>query len=58
MDAMHMSHSPEQWRLFIDASKKILKLVLWHYENKLLSIPVAYASSTKETYTAINNVLV
>jgi len=25
MDAMHMRHSPEQWRLFIDASKTILK---------------------------------
>jgi len=24
MDAMHMRHSPEHWRLFIDASKKSL----------------------------------
>ena len=25
MDAMRMRHSPEQWRLFIGASKQVLK---------------------------------
>jgi len=58
MDAMHMRHSPEQWRLFIDASKTSLKAVLLHNGNKLPSIPVAYVSSTKETYTTMNNILV
>ena len=58
MDAMHKGHSPEQWRLFIDASKTSLKAVLLHNENKLPSIPVAYAPSTKETYTTMNNILV
>ena len=53
-----MSHSPEQWRLFIDASKTSLKAVLLHNGNKLLSIPVAFAPSTKEMYTAMNNILV
>jgi len=53
-----MSHSPEQWRLFIDASKTSLKAVLLHNGNKLPSIPVAYAPSIKETYTAMNNILV
>jgi hypothetical protein len=48
MDAMHMKHSSEQWRLFIDASKKSLKAVLLHNGNKLPSIPVAYAPSTKK----------
>ena len=48
-DAMHMGHSPEQWRLFIDASKTSLKAVLLHNGNKLPFIPVAYAPSTKET---------
>jgi len=57
-DAMHMRHRPEQWRLFIDASKTSLKAVLLHNENKLPSIPVAYAPSTKETYTTMNNILV
>jgi len=58
MDVMHMRHSPGQWRLFIDASKTSLKAVLLHDGNKLPSIPVAYAPSTKETYITMNNILV
>jgi len=58
MDAMHMRHSPEQWRLFIDASKTSLKAVLLHNGNKLPPYPVAYAPSTKETHTTMNNILV
>ena len=58
MDAMHMRHSCEQWQLFIDVSKTSLKAVLLHNGNKLPSISVAYTPSTKETYTAINNILV
>ena len=58
MDAMHLRQSPEQWRLFIDASKQVLKAVLLHNGNKLPSIPVTYAPSTKETYTTMNNILV
>ena len=58
MDAMHMRHKPEQWRLFFDASKTSLKAVFLHNGNKLPSIPVACAPSTKETYTTMNNILV
>ena len=58
IDAMHMRHSRDQWRLFIDASKTSLKAVLLHNGNKLPSIPVAYAPGTKETYTAMSNILV
>jgi len=53
-----MRHRPEQWRLFIDASKTSLKAVLLHDGNKLPSIPVAYAPSTKETYITMKNILV
>ena len=53
-----MGHSPEQWRLFIDASKASLKADLLHNGIKLPSIPVAYAPSPKETYTTVNNILV
>jgi len=35
MDAWHIRHSSEQWRLFIDASKRSLKAVLLHNGNKL-----------------------
>jgi len=55
---MQMTHNPEQWRLFSDASKTSLKAILLHNGNKLPSIPVAYAPSTKETYTTMNNILV
>jgi len=58
MDAVHMRHSPEQWRLFIGASKTSLKAVLLHNGNKLISIPVAYANSKIESYTTMNNILV
>ena len=58
MDAVCMRHSPEQWRLFFDASKKSLKEFLLHNGNKLPSIPVVYAPSTKEMYTTMNNILV
>ena len=54
-DAMHIRHRPEQWRLFMDASKTGLKAVLLHNGNKFPSIPVAYAPSTKETYTTMRN---
>jgi len=57
MDAMHMRHSPEQWRLFSDASKTSLKAVLLQNGNKLPSIPVACAPSTKEMYTTMNDIL-
>jgi len=58
MEVMHMRPSPEQWRLFINASKTSPKAVLLHNGNKLPSIPVANAPSTKETYTTMNNILV
>jgi len=53
-----MRHRPEQWRLFIDASKTSLKAVHLHNGNKFPSIPAAYAPSTKETYTTMNKILV
>ena len=56
MDAMHMRHSPESE--YFDASKSSVKAVLLHNGNKVPSIPVTYAPSTKETYTTMNNILV
>jgi hypothetical protein len=48
MNAVHMRHNPEQWPLFIDASKISPKTVLLHNGNKLPSIPLAYAPSTEK----------
>jgi len=53
-----MLHRPEEWRLFIGASKTNLKAVLLHNGNKLISIPVTYAPCTKETYTTMKNIVV
>ena len=54
----HMRRSSEQWQLFIDASKTSLNVVLLHNGNKLSYIPVAYSSSTKETYITMKNILI
>ncbi|GBO34590.1 hypothetical protein AVEN_50030-1 [Araneus ventricosus] len=43
-------HKPNEWRLFIDASKLSLKAVLLNNRNELPSIPVAHAVYMKETY--------
>jgi hypothetical protein len=42
-----MRHSPEQWRLFIDASKTSPKAVPLHYGYKLPSIPHGICSQHK-----------
>jgi len=39
-----------EWRLFIDSSKRSLKGVLLHNGNQLASIPIAHSVHLKETY--------
>jgi hypothetical protein len=48
--AMSMRHVPEEWWLFMDASKVSLKAVLLHNGNELPSIRIAYSVHTKGTY--------
>lgn len=50
-------YKPEQWRLFIDASKRSLKAVLLHNTNKYGSIPLAHSVTLKEEYGNIELVL-
>jgi hypothetical protein len=45
-----LEHTSEQWRLFMDLSKVILKAVLLHNGNKFPSFPLAYTVHMKETY--------
>jgi len=52
-----ISYSPEQWRLFIDSSKRSLKCVLLHNGNKFNSIPIAHSYKAKETYESVKRVL-
>ena len=55
--ALGHSHVPNEWRLFIDASKSSLKAALLHNGNQYPSIPVAYSVSMKETYDNLRLVL-
>lgn len=48
---------PEDWRLFIDSSKRSLKCVLLHNGNKYGSIPIAHSTKMKEEYENIAVVL-
>ena len=46
-----------EWRLFIDSSKRSLKCVLLHNENRYASIPVGHSVTLKESYENVKNVL-
>jgi hypothetical protein len=50
MDILGHEHKTTDWRLFIDSSKTSLKVVLLHNGNKFPSVPLVYATKTKETY--------
>jgi hypothetical protein len=47
----------DDWRLFIDSSVASLKAVLLHNGNVFPSVPIGYASQTKETYDVMKHVL-
>lgn len=50
-------YDPIDWRLFIDASKRSLKCVLLHNENKLSSVPVAHSVIMRETYENLEKIM-
>ncbi|KAL4709243.1 hypothetical protein ACJJTC_010543 [Scirpophaga incertulas] len=50
-------YSPNDWRLFIDSSKRSLKCVLLHNGNKYGSIPIDHSTQMKEEYDTIALVL-
>lgn len=47
---LKITHKPEEWRLFIDSSKRSLKAVLLHNTNKIASIPIAHSTVMDESY--------
>ena len=55
--ALKLDCDASDWRLFIDASKECIKVVLLHIGNILLSIPVAYSTTLKEKYENLSNVM-
>ena len=57
MVSLGYHHEPQEWRLFIDASKFSLKGVFLHNGNKMPSIPVAHTVEMKETYQNMATIL-
>ncbi|XP_049800441.1 uncharacterized protein LOC126235714 [Schistocerca nitens] len=57
MKVLNFTYISQEWRLFIDASKTSLKGFLLHNGNKIPSVPVAYASLTKENYEFVQRML-
>ena len=51
------NYVPEEWRLFIDSSKRSLKCVLLHNGNEFASVPLAHSTRLEEQYEAIKYVL-
>lgn len=50
-------YKAEEWRLFIDASKESLKVVLLQNTNNLASIPIGHSTEMKEMYSTLKFVL-
>ena len=44
------AHIPEEWRLFIDSSKRSLKAVLLHNGNTLASVRIAHSTTINKNY--------
>ena len=50
-------YEPNDWRLFIDSSKRSLKCILLHNGNKYAGVPIAHSTKLKEEYYIISLVL-
>lgn len=50
-------YRPEEWRLFIDSSKRSLKCVLLHNGNQFASIPIGHSTKLREEYNNIKFLL-
>jgi len=51
------AHNPEEWQIFLDSSKFILKMVLLHNGNIHLSVPTAHSVHMKQMYENIDLLL-
>ena len=50
-------YKPDEWRLFIDSSKRSLKCVLLHNANIYASVPIGHSVALKESYSTVKMVL-
>jgi len=54
---MGIPYNANQWRLFIDSSKRSMKAVLLFNGNAIASLPVAHSVTLKETYENVKLLL-
>lgn len=52
-----IQYKPEDWRIFIDSSKRSLKAVLLYFDNSTMPVPIAYGVDMKESYDSIKYIL-
>ncbi|XP_076815743.1 uncharacterized protein LOC143461765 isoform X1 [Clavelina lepadiformis] len=52
-----LEYKPEEWRLFIDSSKKSLKCVLLRNGNKFACVPIGHSVVLKEHYQSVKMIL-
>lgn len=57
MSAFNIDYILDEWRLFIDSSKRSLKAVLLHNGNKFASVPVGHSVHMKESYENLELIL-
>ena len=57
MACFKIEYAPDEWRLFIDSSKRSLKAVLLHNGNKYASMPDGHSVHLKECYENLDLVL-
>lgn len=54
---MGKEYDPNQWRIFIDSSKRSLKAVLLFNGNTISSLPIGHSVHMEETYENMKTVL-
>lgn len=54
---LSLNHNPAQWRLFIDSSKRSLKVVILHNGNLKTSVSFSHSVHLPESYENMNLVL-
>ena len=57
LNAMGCEYEPDEWRLFIDISKRSLKCVLLHNGDEFASIPTGHSFQMKQSYNSMKQVL-
>ncbi|GFS69422.1 uncharacterized protein TNCV_3401081 [Trichonephila clavipes] len=57
LEMFKIMYEPEEWRLFIDSSKRSLKAVLLHNGNRYASVPVGHSVHLKEYYENLEFIL-